>query len=419
MVSFLINNLLKNNMKSNLKMAKKAQYAATIILIGMAALFVIYTILAYPEEKARILNITIPNETNISTSPLGEGTSLIFSSGEISEIGRSSGETVFSFGMPNAYVAYPVDEKIIDDSNISLRASVLKGSISYFSADNINLENTKDVLIKLNITQLSGNPKLIVFLNGSSIFENTITNTGEINIRVSKTLLGENNPITLKVEHNGAFWTTNTLNANVKIVQEYYNPINVIDEKYISLGQTNIKGNELSISFMPTKAISDGDLIVKVNGKIIFSGKVEEGKIFTITQRFDESNIKVGDNTITFEADKGGVYNLTNVKFEFVAVTTPATNKIYSFDIPNKYLTSQNEIILGLKVDKIIKPGYIYAKLGDKGPIYYFEDSDLASGAWSYAVLDKTYLKELGNKLIVDSPNGRYRLTGLVIIAKE
>ncbi|MCD6575545.1 MAG: hypothetical protein J7K73_00085 [Nanoarchaeota archaeon] len=403
----------------NSKMAKKAQYAATLILIGMAALFIIYTILAYPEEKARILNVTIPNQTSaqITESPLGEGTYLIFSSGEISEIGRSSGETVFSFSLPDVYVAYPVEEKILDEKDISLKASILKGSTSYFAADNLNLENTKEVTISINVTYLEGNPNLIVMLNNSKIFENTITKTGMVTIHIPKVYLKENNPIALKLTHNGAFWTTNVLAANVKIIQAYYNPKQTVDEKYVTLGQTNIKGNELKISFIPLKVVGDGDLIVKLNGKIIFSGKVEEKELFSITERLDESGVKVGDNTITFEADKGGVYNLTFVKFEFVAVSTPATNKVYAFDIPKEYLSS-NEIILGIRVDKIIKPGYIYAKIGDDGPLYYFENSDLASGAWSYTVLDKTYLKELGNKITLDSPNGRYRVTGLVIIAK-
>ena len=398
-------------------MAKKSQYAVTVILIGMIVLFAIYTILAYPEERARMLNISIPNETNITTSPLGEGTTLIFSSGEIAEIGRSSGESVFSFNLDNFYVAYPIKEKTLDSKDITLKASILKSESSYFDANNLNLENTKDVVLRLNITSISGNPTLTILLNTSKIFERRITQIGELNVIIPKGYLHENNPITLKLKHNGVFWASNSLSSSVKVIQNYYNPENPTAEQVVTLGQSNIKGNELRISLTPTKAIPNGDIIIKVNDKILFSGKLEENKTFAISKRLDDCGIHVGENTISFEADKGGVYNLTNVKLEFVAVSTPAANKVYSFDVPSNYLNSTNDIILGIRVDKIIKPGYINARLND-GPTYYFENSDLASGAWSYTVLDKAYLNELGNKITVDSTNGRYRVTGLVVIAK-
>ena len=398
-------------------MAKKGQYAATMIVIGMLVLFVVYVLLAYPEEKARTLNIPLPNKTNISTSPLGEGTTLIFSSGEISEVGHSSGETVFNFNLGNVYVAYPTKEKVLSEQNTTLKTNIFKKDSILLSANNLNLDNTKEVVIKLNTTYLSGTPNIIVYLNGTKVFERQLTQTGELNVIIPKNYLDVNNPLKIELTHNGAFWTSQEMKINVKVVQVYYYPEKPSMEKILTLGQTNIKGNEVRISFTPQNVKTDGGLIVKINDKVIFSGTVEGGKEFTLSERLEDSGIKVGDNIITFETDKGGVYNLTNASIKFVAVSTPATSKVYSFDIPKEYLSDNSSIILGLRVDKIIKPGYITAKVNN-GPVYYFENTDLASGAWVYTTINKTYLKNLSNLVVVDSPDGRYRVTGFAIIAE-
>jgi hypothetical protein len=406
-------------MRSNSKMAKKGQYAATMILLGMLVLFIVYVFLAYPEEKARVLNISVPNETKnqISSSPLGEGTTLLFSSGEISEIGRSSGETVFSFSLGNIYVSYPTKEKILSQQELMLRTNIFKKDTSLLSANNINLENTKDVIIKLNITFLKGTPIISLFLNGSKIFERQLLNNGEINVIIPKNYLNIDNPIELKLSHKGAFWTTQEAQVYVTIVQEYYYPENPSAEKVLPLGQSNMKGNEFRLSFVPKEVKQDGDITIKVNDKKVYTGTLENNSPFTISKRLEDSGIKVGNNIISFETAKGGVYNLTDAKVEFVAVSTPATKKIYTFDISKDYLNTSKKIIIGIKVDRIIKPGYIYVKIND-GPSYYFSNDDLASGAWVYTEINKTHLKELSNRAIVDSPNGRYRLTGFAIIAE-
>ena len=404
-------------MKSTPKLAKKAQYAVPMILIGMIALMTIYMILVYPEEKARMLGIDIPNETASSpvSSPLGEGTKLLFSSGEISEVGSSFGETVFSFNMDNVYVSYPPVEKVLDSQNLNMKANIFSGSSATFTADNLNLDNTKNLIVRLNISHVEGSPMLSILLNNTKIFERTLS-AGELNINIPNSLLNENNPLKLKLDHTGAFWTSNKATLNAKIVQVYFNPKHPTASQVVTLGQSNIQGNEIKLSFLPVNVTADGEIVVKINGNVAFSGIVEAGKTFTISKRFDKSGIQIGDNTFEFEALKGGVYNLTNVKLDFVAVATPASKKVYSFDLQGSDLNSSGKVILGIKVDKIIKPGFIYAQIGNGGPLYYFNNADLSSGAWTYAELDKSYLSELGNKIIVDSPTGRYRVTGLVLI---
>lgn len=399
-------------------MAKKAQYAVPAILITTIVLLIIYLVLVNASERAKFLGIEVPNETNVTKSPLGGSTKVIFSSGEVAEIGKSSGESVFEFKMDDVYLSYPAKEKILDSRDIQLRANVISSDSSYFAANNLNLENTKEIILRFNITSVKGSPYLVVYLNNSKILEKAV-GVGLLNVRIPISLLKQENPINVELKHKGAFWSSSSIEAKVELVQVFYDPEFTQVNRYVSLGQTNLGGNEVRISFTPTEVVPEGQLIIKINNKTIFKGEVSAWQAFSTSVRFDDSNIHLGENTITFETEKGGVYNLTDVKIEFVAVATPSAKKVYSFDIPKEDLESGKDIILAIRVSKVIKPGYIYAKIGNNGPMYYFNHEDVVSGAWAYVKLDKEYLSEFGNNIILYSPTGRYRLSGFMIILGE
>lgn len=385
---------------------KKSQHAAPVILIAVIVFLLIYLILVYPSERARILN----NETNVS-EPEEEG--LIFSSGEIVEVGVSAGESVFSFGMKDFYVAYPEKENVLLSKEVGLKATIFKGDSIYLPTT-IG-EDTEELIVRLNITEVKGKPKIAVFLNQTKLIEKE-ANIGLISVKIPKTILKEVNPIYVKIFHDGAFWTSQYVRLEINVINVYYEPESPVEGQIVHLEKVNIKGNEVKISFLPRNVVDDGKLFIKINNKTIFSGKVTENKTFSISVRMDRSGINVGDNEILFETEKGGIYNLTNVKLEFIAAATPYVKKTYSFNVKKEFFESEEKIVLSIKIRKIIKPGYLYAQIGTDGPIYYFEESELVPNIWIYVELDKEFLKEYGNTITLVSPNGRYQIDGFRIM---
>jgi len=397
--------------------AKKGQYAVPIILLAIAGLFFVYLIMVYAEERQRILGVPIEE---INESPLGPETELIFSSGQINEIGRATaGEVAFSFAIENFDIDYGKEEKVLTSLNdVTVSGSIISSGTQKFLISNLNMENTKELTLFMNITEIRGTPRISVYLNESLIFQKD-AQTGTFSISIPKELLKETeNPITIKIEHNGIdFWSKHSVTfSKLSVKQIYYDPTNSIYKEVIPITESNYQGNTFKLSFKAKKAVTEGDLIIKVNGKQIWSGKPIENETTTITVRLEDSNIKVGDNEIVFEAGKGGEYSLTKVLVEFIAKATPEATKTYSFDIPKEYLESNRDILIGIRIDRIITPGSLYFSIDPYSTYYYFSSADIASGAWSYAKIDKTKLKQFGNKITLSSPDGRFKISGFVVV---
>ena len=396
-------------------------YAVPLLLLGFLGAFLLYIILVYPSERAKLLNIE--TETEEDVSPLGEGTEILYTSGESFEVGRAIGQEVFNWKLNSAYVSHTAVPKTLDSiANRVMSGTLLSSDTESFSANNLNLANTKEIVVKLDITSVRGNPKIQIVLNQTLIYEKDAA-AGEMNIRIQPGLLNEiNNPIYVKVKHQGpAFWTVQSVNFNsINVDQYYYDPTNSVVAQNIVIAENNYKGNRVNIIFNITGAVTDGDLNIAVQKPgsqkiVVWSGAPELG---IATASFDIDQIGVGENTISFESKKGGEYSVSNVVLKFFAEAQPPATKTYSFDIDRDKLYSGRQILLGIKVDRIIEPGALFFTMGASPLSYYFPSGDIASGAWSYVALDKGKLKDLGNKIMLDSVNGRFAISGLMVILR-
>ncbi|HDQ59981.1 MAG TPA: hypothetical protein ENN30_02195 [Candidatus Woesearchaeota archaeon] len=399
------------------RLSKRGQYAVPFILLAVIAVFILYIILVYPEERQEMLMGPI---SDIEESPLGEGTKLIFSSGQTNEIGRAtSGNIVFSFALPSMSVSYPIEEKtiaLVHDAKIS--SSIFTAGTQELEASNLNLENTKDVILYLNISDVKGNPSLFVYLNDTLVYQST-PSKGSMTITFEPgALQPDRNPIIIRVEHNGMdFWAKHTISfSEINLKQRYYNPSEVSSKEYVPISESNYVGNTFKLFFTPTNAVTDGDLILKINNKAVWSGKPIANQTNAITLRLEDSNIKIGTNEIAFEADRGGEYKLTKIIMDFVSGAAPMATKTYSFDIPREDIESGRNIIIGIRVDRIIDPGSLYFTIDPYSTSYYFDAKAVASGAWSYAEIPQNKLSQFGNKITLSSPDGRFRITGFVVV---
>ncbi|MDD5181858.1 MAG: hypothetical protein PHC66_01655 [Candidatus Nanoarchaeia archaeon] len=404
-----------------MKRGQDRGYAVPLILLGFLGVFLLYIILVYPSERAKLLNIDTDNGEEVS--PLGEGTEVLYSSGERFEVGRAVGSEVFSWKLNNAIVSHAAVPKTLDSTaNRVMSATLVSSDTESFSANNLNLANTKDVVVKLNIESIKGNPKIQIILNKTMIYEKAAA-AGETNIRIQPGLLDEDsNPIYVKVLHQGAaFWSVQSVSFNsINIDQYYYDPENSISPQNVIISENNYRGSRVNLIFNVTSAVTDGELNIAIQKPgaaktVVWSGAPELG---VATASFDIDQIGIGENIISFEAKKGGEYAIANTTLKFFAESQPPAIKTYSFDIEASKLYSGRVIMLGVKVDRIIEPGSLFFTVGASPLSYYFPSADIASGAWSYTQLDKGKLKELGNKIILDSVNGRFSISGLMIILK-
>ena len=362
--------------------SKKGQYAVPVILIGTAALFLFYLIMVYPSEKAKILGSDIifnESEEKITESPLGKNTTLIFSSGELSEVGRTAGQTVFDFPLKGAVVEYPAIPKTLDSiEGVIMKASVFTSDVQQFAASNINLENTKEVVVHMVVSEAKGTPKIVIFLNETKIYEKSAA-PGEYNIRIKPGLLKEtDNPIFVKVQSAGfsVIQQDSVTFERISIDQYYYDFTKAVTTpQTLNIQQSNYRGSTAQIKFGVADSITTGDLIIKIGQpgmtkKIVWSGSPQANQ--TVIALFPLENIMIGDNEIVFEAEKDGAYKIENVSIQFIAEATPAASKTYSFDVEQEDLYTSHKIILGIKVDRIIEPGYLFFTIAPSATSYYF-----------------------------------------------
>ncbi len=391
------------------KMTKKGQNALPVILLAMAGLMLFYLIMVHPMERAKILE-------PINGELVEEAEGLIFSSGRIVEVGQATGETVFGYNMGNVYVAYPVVERTLSSTQINPSASIFRNDVNIFNVD-IDTENTKEVVLILNTTEIRGSPSISVFINETRIFEQRLS-LGETEVTIPARLLEEDKSIKLSFNHDGYFWSRPSAEIELEIVRAYYSAEKPTETRIIPLSEGNIMGTEIHLSFFVEEAIPEGEFIVKINDVILHSETFESEGVIILKERIDDSGIKVGDNRFVFEADRGGVYNLTNFRMEFIAADTPPSQHVYSFNIEKEDLESFEDIVLGIKINRIIKPGYVSVQIGTDGPIHYLSQEELVAGSWSYITLNRYYLRELDNKITVSSPTGRYRLDGFMVFLR-
>lgn len=404
---------------------KKAQgtgYAVPVILLGFLGLFLIYIILVYPSERAKLLTLD-DWKTDELKSPLGEDTSIIYSSAETFEVGRSIGQEVFSWKLSDVSVSHAAVPKTVDSiSNRMMYATLVTSDTHNFNANNLNLDNTKEVAIKMNIAEVKGNPKIQILLNKTLVYEKTAV-PGEMTIKLQPGLLNEaENPIHVRVKHQGAaIWSRQSINFDsINIEQYYYDPTNSVSSQTLIIPQNKYQGSRVIFEFNITNAVTDGELKINIQKPgsqktTVWSGLTEPG---IISASVDISKIGVGDNIIQFEADKGGAYTIAAPKIKFIAEAQPPATKVYSFDIDRDDLYSGGMFVLGIKVNRIIEPGSLFFKVGTSDVSYYFPSEELASGTWSYVPISTYKLKDLGNKITLDSVNGRFNIDGFMIILK-
>ena len=401
-------------MKTISKRAQNPSYAVPIILMATAVLFLFYLIMLYPWERASLLGF---NNTTANQSPLGPGTEILYSNGEISEVGTGSGGVVSTFQMSGFSLSYPTVPVIVDASSVSgISANILSSDTIVLNANNVDPSNVKGLLLRINITAVQGNPKLIAVLNSTTIYSNNAS-IGLLEINIPAANLKTNNPIYIKLYNTGWFWELQQVKfSSATLYRIEYQANNPSQSQIVPISASNYQGNTFKIVFTPTTANIDGSLLLKINDKQVWAGRPIAGVESEASVNLDQSNIVIGNNKIEFVADRGGEYTLSNVSLKFVAEASPAAKKVYSFNIDHDKLYSGRAIKVGVLLDRVISPGTLQVQITPYDTSYYFANAQLNPGIWVYTNLDKTKLKELGNQLMLNSIDGRFKISGFMIV---
>jgi len=392
-------------------------YGLVVIIVAIAAFFFIYMVMIYPAERQEILSDYFEKFENQTNLP--ENAKLIFKAPGTS-IGSVNLEKVeYSFKLEDVSLSYPTINKIIDSiGNTIISTSIIKRGVIIFNANNID-DNTKEVMLNLNITGVVGKPTLRVYINKTLVYED-LAQKGEFKLRIDKRALKEDNPIYIRLEHNGMFWERQSITLSSGSIEKVeYSPIKPSQTQKINLGQNIPEGNTIMLEFLTEKA-TDNNLILNINNKAVSWIKPPENEISSVTLTREESNLKVGENLISFSTDKGGEFKLTDVILKIITKPAPTSTRTYNFDIPSEYLYDAfTEIKVGIIIKDIISKGDLTVKIKPYDAIYYIPNSQISQGATLYVKLDKSKLKNLGNQIEISSPNGIFYTDGFFVIAQQ
>ena len=316
---------------SNLQMfsTKRGQSAAgaAVLIAIIAALIVGFVILIPPQERAKLLDEGITNDS--STVPgIVEKKLLAVSPGRIDYLSEKDVE----HPIPVVNIYARTEAKVLAEKNVAYaKKGVFSEQTDVLTVVVPDLKHTEHMLVSLDVKEADG--KLVVLFNGEEVFNDDVGAGSLAPITIPQNLLKEENIVAFAVSSPGlSFWRTNEVSLDsIKVVADVTS-VEAQSSRNVFLVSETEKDNlrKALLKFQPSCNFQEvGLLDVSINGKLVYSS-VPDCDLDVITIEFAPETLNQGENEVVFRTEKGD-YLLTHVmvKSELKDVEFPT----YYFDL--------------------------------------------------------------------------------------
>ena len=386
---------------------RKAQYAATIIILALLGLLLLYLFWIPAEERARILNESIAEEI---TQTITAHDNYLLDVRNVGLIGGSSGQRSSSHSLGDIYLSYPLIQELFDASKITLYSNIISSGSKSIYVIGLNSTNIKELLLEITMNKRGGIPKTKVILNENIVFDRVIDEGETEKITIPVNMLTGNDTINIMCSFQGFyFWTTQSCDLSINLYQLKYKQEKIIDSRTFRLTSSDLSASIMRLRI--NEVSGGGSIKIDVNGKPIYTGALTPN--FTTQSGTSGLGLIEGKNTLSFMAEKGSVYSLSNVNLEFYLPEVSRVERTYSFNVPKDVLESNTTIVkLMVNIKKINVPGMIDFILMP-GHVTYERSVGLG---FNHFLINKKDLASLGNTIRISSPNGEFEIGELQIV---
>jgi hypothetical protein len=314
---------------------KRGQAAGAAVLVAIiAAMILVFIVLVNPEERADILDG--------DTSGSGSGAEEIEGArARVNLLTESPGRIDFlahneiEHPLPTVNIFTKTESEIIVEKNSVYSArSVFSEEKDNFKFNLDSLERTENILLAFGVREVQG--RLIVTLNGESIFNDEVAIGNPAPIKLPKNLLARQNELIFAISSPGvAFWATNkAVIENLKVVADVTEVEAQTSSHIFLVSETEMNNLEkVILKFQPDCKFDEvGMLKVTVNDNELYRA-VPDCDLGFVPIEFSPKVVHAGENKIVFFTERG-TYLLSHVVIE---------SKLAKVDYPTYYFDLSHE----------------------------------------------------------------------------
>jgi len=316
---------------------KRGQSAAgaALFLAVVAGLLIMFIVLMPPKERAELL---------------GEGSSVSSGTGKVSasNLLLTAPGKIDYLAMRNVEHPLPViqiytqaqSEVLAEKTLIYAKKSLFSQEDGIFRFSLKDITNTQQALLNFKVKEVEG--RLIVLLNGETVFNAPAGEGDAITINLPQSSLKSENTLTFQASSPGiAFWATNEVSLEeAKTVGEIVNLEGQYSKQVFLVSEMEKRNlDKVLLKFQPDCRQSEvGRLKVTLNNNEVYSG-IPDCDLSLVPIEIAPSLIKENENTLAFQVDRGR-YVLSHVSVD---------SKLKDLDFPSYYFGVSHELYRDLQ----------------------------------------------------------------------
>ncbi|MDD5418184.1 MAG: hypothetical protein PHW96_04890, partial [Candidatus Nanoarchaeia archaeon] len=372
-------------------MRRKGQAGSAAIVPGIMllflAFFLVYIFWIESSERSRLLGLTEPEDPSLQRILLTQ---------EIGYIGSGLGGVISAHYFSDFAVSYPrTTNTFVSESKRYLQTWVFGKGISehtYTKKQNVNA-----LAISFIMEDVKGIPSINIILNGQTISSSTATKDSISSVEIQNTELSDENKIRIECVFNSwnIFETQSCLLSDFNITEITFEKGSELKNMELNILGSETDAGTAKISFDVQNSDTSGDLIIRINGVTMYRGKPAE--ITNIKEKgWDSLGLQSGKNTLIFEADKGGYYEIKNLKFESIlSKETSASAGPFQFYVSRDVLNEASIFKIEFFAEEITPGDLVFTLSGiDVIPYEYCPSnmdgcSHINNNAWNTITISK------------------------------
>jgi len=310
---------------------KRGQSAAgaAVFLAVIAGLLIMFIVLIPPAERAELLGDKYTSSTTSSSS--GTSNLLITAPGKIDYLAQREIE----HPLPVIQVYTQAESRILAEKNlIYARKTIINHEESIFPFSVSDLSNTQDLVLNFKVTNVEG--RLVVQLNGETIFNAPVESGMSVPVVLPKNMLHNDNQLVFGASSPGlAFWSTNEVSLEeAKVVAEVTNLEGQYSKNVFLLSETEKRNlDRIVLKFQPECNYGEaGKLRITLNNNEIYNA-LPDCALAMVPIEIAPNLVNQNENTLVFQVEKGR-YILSHVSVD---------TKLKELDFPTYYFTLSHE----------------------------------------------------------------------------
>ncbi len=354
---------------------KRGQSAAgaALFLAVVAGLLIMFIVLMPPQERSELLGEGSSGTSGTKT--VSASNLLLNSPGKIDYLAIRDME----HPLPVIQIYTQAQSEVLAEKTlIYARKSLFSQEDSSFKFSLSDLSNTRQVMFNFKVQEVQG--RLGVLLNGEKIFSAPVEDGASLTINLPQNSLKENNELVFQASSPGiAFWATNEVSLEeAKVVGEITNLEGQYSKQVFLVSETEKRNlDRVLLKFQPDCKQSEvGRLVVTLNNNEVYSG-IPDCDLSLVPIEIAPSLIKEGENSVTFEVDRGR-YVLSHVSVD---------SELKDLDFPTYYFGISHELYndlqngtyeVRMKMDFTDEGSSKYGDLLVNGHFYSFDTKALS-----------------------------------------